>query len=117
MNQTHFAPTDIFITPVNETNIQVPTNDYHLKTVIGSGEKTLYNFDKFRDHTKLYAKAAARLTDYIKIPAIFSDPAFIKGEIYTVPLKIGVNTGLNEEKYALAIAYLQSQGMECTIFK
>ena len=35
MNQTNFAPTDIFVTPVNETNVPVPTNDYHLKTVIG----------------------------------------------------------------------------------
>ena len=25
MNQTHFSPTDINVTPVNETNIQVPT--------------------------------------------------------------------------------------------
>ena len=37
MNQTNFAPTDIFVTPVNETNVPVPTNDYHLKTVIGEG--------------------------------------------------------------------------------
>ncbi|WP_010598209.1 hypothetical protein [Rickettsiella massiliensis] len=95
MNQTHFASMDIFITPVNETNIQAPTNDYYLKTVIDRGEYKLYNFDKFRDHAKLYAKAAARLTDYIKILAIFSDPAFIQGEIYTVPLKVGINTGLN----------------------
>ncbi len=31
MVQTNFAPTDIFVTPVNETNVQVPTNDYHYK--------------------------------------------------------------------------------------
>ncbi len=29
MNQTNFSPTDIYVTPVNETNIQVPT-----KTII-----------------------------------------------------------------------------------
>ena len=57
--------------------------------------------------------AAARLTDYIKIQAIFTDPAFVAGKIYTIPLETGVNTGLNnEEKYALAIAYLESQGMD-----
>ncbi len=112
MAQTNFAPTDIFVTPVNETNVQVPTNDYHLKTVIGGGEKTLYNFDKIVDHSKLHGLAAARLTDYIKINAIFSDPDFITGKIYTVPIDVGVNTGLNEEKYALAIAYLESQGMD-----
>lgn len=112
MNQTNFAPTDIFVTPVNETNVAIPTNDYHLKTVIGGGEKTLYNFDKLVDHAKLHGLAAARLTDYIKINAIFSDPAFAAGKIYTVPVDVGVNTGLNEEKYALAIAYLESQGMD-----
>jgi Phage capsid protein len=112
MNQTNFAPTDIFVTPVNETNVAIPTNDYHLKTVIGGGEKTLYNFDKIVDHAKLHGLAAARLTDYIKINAIFSDPAFAAGKIYTVPIDVGVNTGLNEEKYALAIAYLESQGMD-----
>ena len=112
MNETGFSSGDIFVTPINETNVQVPTNNYHLKIVIGGGEKTLYNFDKIRDHAKLHAKAAARLTDYIKIHAIFSDPDFITGKIYTVPLNVGVNTGLNEEKYALAIAYLESQGMD-----
>lgn len=61
------------------------------------GEKTLYNFDKIRDHARLHGLAAARLTDYIKINAIFSDPAFINGDIYTIPLNVGVNTGLNEE--------------------
>ena len=50
MAQTNFAPTDIFVTPVNETNVQVPTNDYHLKTVIGGGEKTLYNNAILKKH-------------------------------------------------------------------
>lgn len=112
MNQTNFASTDIFVTPVNETNIQVPTNDYHLKTVIGGGEKTLYNFDKIIDHSKLHGLAAARLTDYIKINAIFSAPDFIAGKIHTIPTDVGVNTGINEEKYALAISYLESQSMD-----
>jgi Phage capsid protein len=112
MNQTNFASTDIFVTPVNEINAAIPTNDYHLKTVIGGGEKILYSFDKLVDHAKLHGLAAARLTDYIKINAIFSDPAFAAGKIYTVPVDVGVNTGLNEEKYALAIAYLESQGMD-----
>jgi hypothetical protein len=112
MNQTNFSPTDIYVTPVNETNIQVPTNDYHLKTVIGGGEKTLYNFDKIMDHSKLHGLAAARLTDFIKINAIFSDPDFIAGKIHTIPVDVGVNTGINEEKYALAISYLESQSMD-----
>lgn len=112
MNQSGFAPTDIRVTPLNETNVQVPTYNYHLKTVIGGGEKTLYNFDKILDHSKTHAKAAARLNDFIKINAIFSDPDFVAGKIYTVPVDVGVNTGLNKGKYAEAIAYLESQGMD-----
>ena len=90
----------------------VPTNNYHLKTVIGDGEKTLYNFNKILDHAKTHGLAAARLTDYIKINAIFSDPDFIAGKIYTVPVDVEVNTGINEGKYSDAISYLESQGMD-----
>ncbi len=57
-----------------------------IKTVIGGGEKTLYNFDKIVDHSKLHGMAAARLTDYIKINAIFSDPDFIAGKFIPSPL-------------------------------
>lgn len=110
MEQGSFAPTDIPVTPVNETNRAIVTNDYHLKTVIGGGEKTLFNFDKIVDHAKLHALAAARLDDYIKINAIYSDP--LVGTIYTVPVTVGVNTGINEGKMADALSYLESQGVD-----
>lgn len=110
MEQGNFAPTDIPATPVNETNVQVQTNDYHLKTVIGGGEKTLYNFDKIVDHAKLHALAGARLDDYIKINAIYSNAGV--GTIYTVPVTVGVNTGINEGKMADALSYLESQGVD-----
>lgn len=110
MEEGSFAPTDIPVTQVNETNRAVVTNDYHLKTVIGGGEKTLYNYDKIVDHAKLHALAAARLDDYIKINAIFSDPSV--GTIYTVPVTVGVNTGINEGKMADALSYLESQGVD-----
>jgi hypothetical protein len=110
MTEGDFAPTDIPVTPVNETNVQVLTNDYHLKTVIGGGEKTLYNFDKIVDHAKLHALAGARMDDFIKINAIYSNPGV--GTIYTVPVTVGVNTGINEGKMADAISYLESQGVD-----
>jgi hypothetical protein len=110
MEEGSFAPTDIPITTVNETNRAVVTNDYHLKTVIGGGEKTLYNYDKIVDHAKLHALAAARLDDFIKINAIFADPNV--GTIYTVPVTVGVNTGINEGKMADALSYLESQGVD-----
>jgi hypothetical protein len=110
MQEGNFAPTDIPVTPVNETNVQVQTNDYHLKTVIGGGEKTLYNFDKIVDHAKLHALAGARLDDFIKINAIYSNPGV--GTIYTVPVTVGFNTGINEGKMADALSYLESQGVD-----
>jgi len=110
MYESNFAPADIPVTPVNETNVPVVTNDYHVKTAIGGGEKTLYNFDKIVDHAKLHALAGARMVDYIKINAIFSDPSL--SSIYTVGVNVGVNTGINEDKMADALSYLESQGVD-----
>jgi len=110
MEQGNFAPTDIPVTPVNETNRQVVTKDYHVKTVIGGGEKTLFNFDKIVDHAKLHALAAARMVDFIKINAIFGDASV--GTINTIPSTTGVNTSLNEGKIAAGISYLESQGID-----
>lgn len=110
MDEGNFAPTDIPVTPVNETNVQVQTNDYRVKTVIGGGEKTLYNYDKILDHAKLHALAGARMTDFIKINAIYSDPNV--SSIVVIPDTVGVNTGINEGKMAAGIAYLESQGVE-----
>lgn len=110
MEESNFAPTDIAVTPVEETNVPVTTNDYHVKTVIGGGEKTLFNYDKITDHARLHSLAGARMDDFIKINAIFSNPNF--NSIYTVPVTVGVNTGINEGKMADALSYLESQGVE-----
>ena len=110
MTEGSFAPTDIPPTPVNETNVPVVTNDYHVKTVIGGGEKTLFNFDKIVDHAKLHSLASARMVDFIKINAVYADPLF--NTINTIAVTEGVNTGLNEGKMADAIAYLESQGVD-----
>jgi|SRR6185436_5558838 len=110
MDEGNFAPTDIPISPVNETNRQVVTKDFHVKTAIGGGEKTLFNFDKIVDHAKLHALAAARMTDFIKINAIFSDAGV--GTINVIPSTTGVNTSLNEGKMAAGISYLESQGVD-----
>ena len=110
MEEGTFAPVDIPPTPVNETNRAVVTNDYHVKTVIGGGEKTLFNFYKIVDHAKLHALAGARMDDFIKINSIFADP--LVNTINVVPKTTGVNTGLNEGKIASAVAYLESQGVD-----
>lgn len=110
MEEGNFSPTDILPTPVNETNVQVTTNDYKLKTVIGGGEYTLYNYDKIVDHAKLHALAGARTDDFIKINSIYSNPSV--ASIYTVDVAVGVNTGINEAKMADGLSYLESQGVD-----
>jgi len=110
MSSSNFAPTDIPVTPVDETDILIRPTDYRVKTVIGGGEKTLFAYDKIVDHAKLHALAGARMDDFIKINAIFSSPLI--GNIYTVPVGVGVNTGINSDKIADGMSYLQSQGID-----
>lgn len=110
MSVGSFAPSDIVPTPVNETNVAVTTNDYHVKTVIGGGEATLYNFDKIVDHAKLHGLAGGRILDYVKISAIYSDPNF--NTITAIPVATGVNTGINSGKMTAGLAYLQDQGVD-----
>lgn len=110
MQSQTFAPVDIPVTPVNPTNVMVVPYNYALKTVIGGGEKTLFAYDKIVDHSKLHAKAAGRMVDYIKINALFNYSGF--GSIYTVPKTVGVNTGMNEGKLADALSYLEDQGVD-----
>lgn len=110
MTESNFAPTDIPVTPVNETNVAIPTNDYRVKTVIGGGEQTLYNFDKIVDHAKLHGLAGGRMVDFIKINALFTDPLF--PSIFTIGVTDGCNTGVNEGKMADGLAYLENQGVE-----
>ncbi len=109
MQSQTFAPVDIPITPVNPTNVMIVPYNYALKTVIGGGEKTLFAYDKIVDHAKLHALAAARMVDYIKINALFTSTGF--STIFSVPVTVGVNTGMNEAKLAQALSYLENQGV------
>jgi len=110
MSQTSFAPTNIPVTPVIDTNVIITPYDYKVKTVIGGGYKTLFAYDKIVDHAKQHALAIARMLDYIKIQAIFTSPLF--SEIYTVPVDIGPTTGLSQAKVTNALAELEDQGVD-----
>lgn len=119
MNDQTFAPSNIPVTPVDNTNqIVVPVN-YALKTVIGGGEKTLFAYDKIVDHAKDHALAAGRQLDYVVIQSLINDAAY--SSLYTVPVTVGVNTGMNEGKIADALSYLEDQGvdvqgMQCSLW-
>jgi hypothetical protein len=110
MHEGNFAPVDILPTPVNETNVPIVTNDYHVKTVIGGGEFTLFNFDKIVDHAKLHGLAGGRMIDFIKINALYTDANF--ANILAIPVNDGFNTGVNEGKMADGLSYLEDQGVD-----
>lgn len=110
MTQQSFAPTDIAVTPVNPTNVMVVPYNYALKTVIGGGEKTLFNYSKIVDHAKTHAKASARMVDYIKINAIYSNPDL--ASFPKVPYTVGPDTGLNAAKLISALSMLEATGVD-----
>jgi hypothetical protein len=110
MEQQTYAPIDIPVTPVNPTNVMVVPYNYALKTVIGGGEKTLFAYDKIVDHSKLHAKAAGRMCDYIKINSLFTYSGF--SGLFTVPYTVGVNSGMNEGKLAQGLSYLEDPGVD-----
>lgn len=112
MKSGTFEASDILATKVNETNIQVPTSNYYLKTVINGGEKTLYNFQKVQEHAALHAKASGRIIDYIKINALYKDEQYIAGKIKKIPLKTGKNTGFNVDKLMAANAELEDEAID-----
>jgi hypothetical protein len=110
MQQGNFAPTNIPVTPVEETNVPIVTKDYRLKTVIGGGQRTLFNYDKITNHADLHARAGGRNDDFVKVNAIFSNPGI--GSVYTIPVTVGVNTGINQGKMSDAVSFLEAQGMD-----
>lgn len=109
MQPQGFAPSNIPVTPVDATNIIVVPYNYSVKTVVGGGQKTLYNFDLIVTQAKLHGRAAARWVDYIKINAIFADPNL--ADIYVVDADVGVNTGINQGKITEALSYLEDQSV------
>jgi hypothetical protein len=115
MQNQSFAPADIPVTAVDDTNVTVVPYNYAVKTVIGGGEKTLFAYDKIVDHAKLHARAAGRMADYIKIQALLTYSGY--GSLYTVAKTVGVSTGMNETKLAQALAYLEDQGVDVQNYK
>lgn len=112
MKSGTFEASDILATKVNETNVQVPTSNYYLKTVINGGEKTLYNYQKVKEHGALHAKASARILDYLKINALYKDEQYIAGKICKIPLKTGKNTGFNVDKLMAGCSIFEDEGID-----
>ena len=114
MSSGSFAPTNIPITPLDETNNIIVPQDYRVKTAIGGGQKTLFAYDKIDTHSVIHGLAGARLEDWVRINAILTSPGY--GSMYTVAVDVGVNTGINQGKISDALSYLEDQGVDVTNF-
>lgn len=110
MSLQGFSPSDILVTPVDNTNVMVVPYNYVLKTAIGGGQRTLFAYDLIMDHSKNHAKAAGRMVDYIKINALFNYSGL--GSVYTVPKTVGATSGMNAAKLTKGLGYLEGQGVD-----
>ncbi len=110
MSESTFAPVNVPITAINETNIMVIPNDAKVKSVLGGGYNTLFNYPKLATQAKLHAKAGGRWEDFIKIDAIFSHPSVASIEV--IDVATGVNTGINQGKMSAALGYLEDQSVD-----
>lgn len=110
MSQKSFAPSDLPATEVDESNNLVVPKDYFVKTYIGGGQKTLFAYDKITTQAKLHADAAGRLLDLVKLNAIYNDPNF--SQIPIVLAGVGINTGMNSQKLANGLGFLEDAGVD-----
>lgn len=112
MQEESFAAQNIPITPVVPTNKLIEPNNFRVKTVIGGAEKTLYNFSKIVDHSRLQGMAAGRMDDFIKLDSIYSSPAFNNNNLTVIPKTVGPHTGMNQEKISNAMSVLEDNGVD-----
>lgn len=108
-----FAPTNLPVSEITSSNVQVVQNAYVLKTVIGVAQKTLFNFDYIRALAESHGKAMGRMIDQIKIAAIFDDPDIDPAtDYYNVAKTVGANTGMLQQKLTDARSNLEYGGVE-----
>lgn len=107
MQPTGFSPTDLPVSDIGTTNVQVVQNAYVVKTVLGVGERTLFAFDFLKALAEAHGLAEARQTDSILIDAIFEDPDIDpETDYYNVPIDTGSTNGMVQEKLTNAVQTL-----------
>jgi hypothetical protein len=110
MGEIGYAPTDLPVSTIDSSNVQVVQNGYVLKTVVGVGQKTLFNFDYINALADSHAKAVGRMVDKLKIDAIFEDPNINPAtDYYNVTDTVG-GAGMNQKKLTDARSNLEYNG-------
>lgn len=113
MQGMSFAPANIPVTPVANTNVVIVPNDYKVKTVIGNAERTLFNYDMIVDQGKDHALAAGRTLDSIKINAIYASSSYSSLTADSIDIDTGgTASGMNAAKLEAALAVMEDQGWD-----
>ncbi len=110
MAETGFGGGDIPVSDLNETNVPISVGNFHYKTTIGGGYKTLFSYDKITENAREHANAAARQLDKLLIDAIFTAGTGL-ARFETVPVNIGTTIGLNVDKLSSATDRLLDGGV------
>lgn len=80
LESTNFSAGNIPVEDVLQRNVVLPQTNFQLKTVIGNGYATLFNFDVIQGHVRQHANARGRFNDKLKIDALVAaDADFIVG--------------------------------------
>ena len=75
MQPSDFGCGDINNTDVPQRNVPIVQGDYKLRTCIGKGYQTLFNYDVIMGHVRQHARALGRFNDSLKIQALIAADA------------------------------------------
>jgi hypothetical protein len=80
LKASNFSSGDIPVVDVAQRNVVVTQAQHNLKTTIGDGYDTLFNFDVVQGHVRQHAKAIGRYKDQLKLSALIAgDASFTAG--------------------------------------
>ena len=75
MTASDFSAGNIPVVDVAQRNVVVTQAQHKLKTTVGEGYATLFNFDVIQGHVRQHAKAIGRYKDQLKLAALIAGDA------------------------------------------
>jgi len=110
MAETGFGGGDIPVSDLNETNVQISVGNFHYKTSISGGYKTLFSYDKITENAKEHALAGARQLDKLLVDSLYNIGGGIS-RFESVPVNFGSIAGLSVDKLSSATDRLLDSGV------
>ena len=109
-NEDGFGGGDIAVSALDETNVPISVGNFHYKTTIGGGYKTLFSYDKIIENAKQHGLAGARALDKLLIDALYNTGGGVT-RFEKVPVNFGPSIGLSVAKLSSATDRLMDSGV------